>query len=330
MILVADPGIKIKRKRKRIYDREVFLVLRRIWEILDYPCSLKLKVMLPEMIRKLEESGDIIVETEVREKLLRISRSTIDRLLYKERKRFELKPRSKTRPGSLIKRRIPIRTHKGWREDGPGFIEIDLISHDGGMARGEYAYTLVLTDVKTQWTEVVPLKNKAQVWTFNGLLKAIENFPFPIRGIDSDNGSEFINHHLLRWTEENNIIFTRSRPYWKNDNCHVEQKNWSIGRRYFGYFRYDTEKALKVMTELSDLLRLYINFFIPSVKLLKKIHMGHKVKKIYDQPKTPYQRVIESPHVPDTIKQELKAQYKSLNPTQLHKKLSNSRENFIL
>ena len=321
MVLVADPRVRIRRKRKKIYDGEVLVVLRKVWEILDYPCSQKLKAMLGEIISVLEYHGEIEVTEEVREKLLRISRSTIDRLLRKEREKSRIKPRSRTKPGSLLKRQIPIRTHRGWNEGEPGFIEVDLISHDGGMAKGEFAYTLVLTDVHTQWTEMVPVRNKAQRWTFEALLKARGNFPFPVKGIDSDNDGAFINYHLLKWTQENGIIFTRSRPYWSNDNCHVEQKNWSVGRRYLGYFRYDTEKALGVLAELSEQLRFYVNFFIPSVKLVKKIRTGSKTKKIYDSPKTPFQRLLEHPGTPEDVKQRLRQLYRSLNPAELHRRI---------
>lgn len=167
------------------------------------------------------------------------------------------------------------------------------MSHDGGFSRGDFCYTLVLTDVKTQWTEVIPVRNRAQVWVFEALKEGEGRFPFPLRGIDSDNDSAFINYHLLRWCEQNRITFTRSRPYQKNDNCHVEQKRRSVVRRYAGYFRYEGEKALGVLREMGQVLRLYVNYFQPSMKLLEKVRQGSKVKKRYDDPKTPYERVLE-------------------------------------
>ena len=320
LILVADPTRKIKRKRAKIYDEQVQAALKKIWEILDYPASLRLAAMLPEIIPTLERHGELLLKPSIREKLLRISRSTIDRLLAKERKALTLKPRAKTKPGSLLKRQIPIRTHSQWNENIPGFLEIDLLSHDGGSLQGEFAYTLVLTDIHTQWTELVAVKGRAQRWTFQALQKAMERFPFPIRGIDSDNDSAFINHHLLRWCRENGIVFTRSRPYWKNDNCHVEQKNWSVGRRYLGYFRYDTPQALEVLQQLGEVLSLYVNYFQPSVKLKQKIRVGGKVKKIYEPPKTPYKRVVES-DLPQQIKKKLEEIYQRLNPAELHRKI---------
>jgi len=325
-IVVADPKRKIKRKRKRVYDQRVRLALIKIWTILDYPNSMKLKAILPKIIPKLEAHGEILLEESVREKLFRISRATIDRLLSKERKRMRLKPRAKTKPGTLLKKQIPIRTHAGWKEDEPGFLEIDLISHDGGYAKGEFAYTLVMTDIKTQWTEVIPVRNRAQRWTLEAMKEAMERFPFRIKGIDTDNDSAFINKYLLEWTREEVIIFTRSRPYWKNDNCHVEQKNWSIGRRYLGYLRYDTEEALEVIKEIGELLSLYVNYFQPSMKLVRKERIGSKVRKEYDEPKTPYERVLESPEIEEGTKEKLRARYEELNPAELHRRIKDLQE----
>jgi len=185
VVIVADPERKIKRRRARVYDDEVATALKKIWEILDYPCSLRLKAALPYMVAKLESCGELQLRDSLREKLLRISRSTIDRLLASLRRGLTLKPTAKTKPGSLLKKQIPIRTHSGWKENAPGFVEVDLLSHDGGSARGEFSYTLVLTDVCTQWTELVPVRNRAQRWTFQALQQALHRFPFPIKGIDS-------------------------------------------------------------------------------------------------------------------------------------------------
>lgn len=203
-------------------------------------------------------------------------------MLAPERESLKLKPKARTKPGTLLKNQISIRNFADWKEDEPGFVEVDLVSHDGGLAKGEYAWSLVLTDICTQWTEIVPLKNKAQVWAFTALKEASNRIPFPLRGLDSDNDSAFINYYLLKWSQENRIVFTRSRPYRKNDNCHVEQKNWSIDRRFLGYFRYDTDQALEILKKLSKLLSLYVNFFQVSVKLKKKIRDGSKIKKVYD------------------------------------------------
>lgn len=321
LVLVADPNRKIKRKRKRIYDQKVLKPLRKIWAILDYPSSLRLKAMLPKIIPKLEKHGEIQLTETVRNKLLRISRATIDRLLAPERKRLALKPKAKTKPGTLLKKDIPIRTHADWKESEPGFVEMDLVSHDGGLAKGDHAWSLVVVDFCTQWTETAPLKNRAQKWAFEALQKISRRMPFPLKGIDCDNDGAFINHHLLKWSQEKGIVFTRSRPYRKNDNCRVEQKNWTVARRYFGYFRYDTEKALEVLKELSEVLSLYTNFFQPSVKLIEKRRIGSKVKRIYEEPKTPYERVLEHPAIPEKTKEELRRKYEELNPAELRRKI---------
>ena len=186
-----------------------------------------------------------------------------------------------------------------------------------------------MTDVETQWTEVIPVRNRAQVWVFEALKEAEGRFPFPLRGIDSDNDSSFINHHLLRWCEQRRITFTRSRPYQKNDNCHVEQKNWSVVRRYAGYFRYEGEEALGVLREMGQVLRLYVNYFQPSVKLLEKVREGSKVKKRYDDPKTPYERVLECADLDEEVKRGLKEEYEGLNPAELRRRLLKLQEKLI-
>jgi len=225
------------------------------------------------------------VDKETKEKILEISASTIDRLLSKEKAKMRLKGRARTKPGTLLKHQIPIRTFADWDEGRPGFVEIDLVSHDGGNARGDYAQTLDVTDVYTGWTETEAVKNKAQIWTFKALKGIRKRLPFKLLGIDSDNGSEFINAHLLRFCKQEKITFTRTRPYRKNDNCFVEQKNYSVVRKAVGYYRYETKKELEILNELYKVLRLYTNFFQPVMKLVKKTRVGSKVIKRYDEAK---------------------------------------------
>jgi hypothetical protein len=172
----------------------------------------------------------------------------------------------------------------------PGFVEIDLVGHDGGDAKGEFAQTLDLTDVCTTWTETEAVRNKAQQWVFDALKDIRQRLPFPLLGIDSDSGGEFINHHLYRYCQTEQITFTRTRSYRKNDNCFVEQKNYSIGRRAVGYLRYDTAEELRTLNELYRHLRLYSNFFQPTMKLKEKIRIGSRITKKYDKPITPYRR----------------------------------------
>jgi len=255
--LVRDKR-KIKRKKKRIYDQEVLVALKEIWKIGDYICSKRLAPYLKEIIPVLEKWGEIKLDAKVRKKLFKIRASSIDRLLADTRKRYQLKGRSTTKPGTLLKKAIPIKTFADWDEAKPGFFEVDLVSHEGGAVRGDFIQSLNFTDICTSWDEMIAVKNKAQVWVFAGIKSIKERLSFSILGLDSDNGSEFINAHLLRYCKEEHITFTRSRPYRKNDSCFVEQKNWSVIRRAVGYTRYDTDKDLNILNELYGCLRLYV------------------------------------------------------------------------
>lgn len=312
--------------RKRQYDDAVLYALKLIWAILDFPAGKRLAPFLPEIVPILEQHREIKLLPEVRAKLFAISAATIDRLLISERKQLQLKGRSGTKPGSLLKNAIPIKTFADWDDARPGFIEVDLVAHDGGSSRGDYAQTLDAVDVATGWTETRAVKNKAQCWVFEALQNMITAFPFLILGIDSDNGSEFINNHFIRYCNQYQITFTRARPYRKNDSCHVEQKNWSVVRKAVGYLRYDQPQQLELLNQLYGILRLYTNYFQPVQKLTKKERRGAKVKKIYDQAQTPYQRVLVSPHIPEERKNALKEQYVMLNPAKLKRQIHSIQE----
>ena len=214
-----------KRKKQRFYNEEVLSALKKIWKEADDICSKRLAPFLAEFIPVLEKHGEITLTREVKEKLFAISAATIDRLLADTRKKQQIKGRSTTRPGSLLKKKIPIRTFSHWDEKRPGFFEVDLVSHDGGNLRGDFIQSLNFTDIATGWDEMIAVKNKAQRWVFTGIKEIRNRLPFAILGFDSDNGSEFINDELLRYCEKEKITFTRSRPYRKNDSCYIEQKN---------------------------------------------------------------------------------------------------------
>jgi hypothetical protein len=226
-----------------------------------------------------------------------------------------------TKPGTLLKHQVPIRTFSDWDQVQPGYFEMDLVGHYGGSAEGDYCFTLDLTDVATGWTELAAVQNKAQIWVFEALQELRERLPFPVLGLDSDNGSEFINHHLIRFCKQERIAFSRSRPYQKNDTCYVEQKNWSIVRRFVGYARFDTEQARHTLNELYRLLRDYNNFFLPSMKLIEKTRDGAHVHRRHDTPQTPYQRVLKSPEVSSATKRRLTLHYRKLNPAALHRQI---------
>lgn len=321
-VLVGSLKKKIKRNRPRRYDNRVESALKKIWFLMDCICGKRLAPMLGELIGVLERFGEIELEGEVREKLLNVSAATIDRLLVEERKKQTLRTRSKTKPGTLLKHQIPIRTFSQWDEQKPGFVEMDLVGHEGGDGFGDYIQALDITDVCTGWTETQAVRNRAQVWVFEALKQIRERLPFKLLGIDSDNGGEFINDQLYRYCQKEQITFTRGRPYRKNDSCYVEQKNYSVVRRAVGYLRYDTVEQLEVINELYGYLRLYTNYFQPVMKLIEKTRIGSRVRKKYDKPKTPYQRVLESPNVEEKNKEVLRSEYAKLNPAELKRQIT--------
>ena len=322
LVLVGDGRKKIKRDRPRVYDDNVLCALKKIWMIMDCICGKRLAPVLGELIATLEQHGEIELDEETKEKLLTISAATIDRLLGKERKRMSLRRRSRTKPGTLLKHQIPIKTFSQWDEQRPGFVEIDLVGHEGGNTSGDYIQTLDVTDVCTGWTEVQAVKNKAQVWVFEALKQIRQRLPFDLLGIDSDNGSEFINDQLYRYCLKEEITFTRARAYRKNDNCYVEQKNWSVVRRALGYLRYDTPGELEIINRLHGYLRLYTNHFQPVMKMIEKTRVGSRVKKEYDKPRTPYQRVIDFSHGEEGRKEALTKEHFKLNPAELKRQIT--------
>lgn len=328
-VIQADVRKKALRKKTKYYDEEVKKPLITIWYIMDCICGKRLAPVMGAVIRKLEQFKEITLDEAVREKLLRISAATIDRMVAGERRKQMIKGRSNTKPGTLLRNQIPIRTFSEWNEQKPGFTEIDLVGHDGGDASGEFIQTLDVTDVCTTWTETQAVRNKAQRWVFDALKDIRQRLPFPLLGIDSDSGAEFINHHLYNYCLEESISFTRGRSYRKNDNCFVEQKNYSVVRRAVGYARYDTDEELLTINELYKHLRLYTNFFQPSMKLIQKTRIGSKVTKKYDTAMTPYQRVLQSVHVSDDVKINLRKQYKKLNPAYLKRQITRLQQKLL-
>jgi hypothetical protein len=282
-----------------------------------------------ELVDSMERFGELEVTPEVRAKLLSISAATIDRVLAPERRRLQVRGRSGTKPGSILKTQIPIRTFADWDDRRPGFCEADLVGHEGGESSGEFCHTLNLTCVNTGWTEPRAIRTKSQRWVREALEDIRRVLPFPLLGLDSDNGSEFINIELYRWCEENSITFTRSRPARKNDNCYVEQKNWPVVRQQVGYLRYDTVDELEVLRELYSVLRLYVNFFWPQQKLVAKTREGSKVRKRYDVARTPYQRLLASPDVSEETKASLTETYLVLNPAELKRRIGALQDRLI-
>lgn len=326
VVLVEDrrrkKGKQTRLKAKK-YGKEVFYALKRIWAVSDCICGKRLAPFLAEIVPVLEEFKELEIDEETKEKLLQISAATVDRMLCKTKKGFQLKKGfSTTKPGTLLKNQIPIRTFADWDDKRPGFFEIDLVAHCGERNAGEYINSLNFTDVATGWVEPIAVMGRAQIRVFEGIEKIEQRLSFPILGIDSDNDSAFINAHLLRYCQENRVTFTRCRANKKNDQAYVEQKNYSVIRRALGYSRYDTDKELKVIKQLYQNLRPYINFFQPVMKLVEKQRIGAKVKKKYDTAKTPFRRVLDSKQISQETKKKLKAEYVKLNPAQLKRNIN--------
>jgi hypothetical protein len=284
---------------------------------------------MAEGIEALERFGELTLTAEVRERLLQMSAATIDRRLAGARRRLGVRGRSGTKPGTLLKRHIPIRTFADWDEHRPGFLEVDLVAHDGGVASGDYCQSLDATDVATGWTEPAALKNKAQVWVFAELKRIRQRLPFPLLGLDSDNGAEFINNELYRYCTEERITFTRGRAHRSNDGCFIEQKNWTVVRQHVGYARYDTDAELEVLRELYAHLRRWVNYFCPVMKLREKVRDGAKVTRRYDTARTPYRRVIESEYVAPAAKRRLQAEYLKLNPVTLQREIGRCQDELL-
>jgi hypothetical protein len=314
---------RTRRKRtgyQRIYRGEVVQVLEQIWEIYGRICSKRLQPFLPEAIRVLERCEENEFSAETKELLLKISSASIDRCLRPVRRQTR-HGLSTTKPGSLLKNLIPVRTFTEWDAQRPGFLEIDLVAHCGNTTEGQFLCTLTCTDLCTGWTEVTGLLHRSQEAVSEALCRVRQRLPFPLLGIDSDNGGEFINDLLYRYCLDEQITFTRSRPYQKNDQAHVEQKNWSVVRHTVGYDRWETEQELALLESIYDDLRLYINFFQPSFKLIAKERVGNKTIKRYDTAKTPYQRVLERKDVSLETKARLAHLYIQLNPAELRRRI---------
>jgi len=320
-----------KRKKPRVYDQAFIAILEKIWAIADGLCGKRLRAFIDTALPALERCGEItLVDDTVRAKVLAISPATIDRLLEPARRRLWSRERSRTRPGTLLKHHIPIRTFSDWNEKIPGFLEIDLVAHDGGFGYGDFIQTLDATDIASGWTETRAVRNKAQYHVFQALRQIRSEIPFPVLGIDSDNGGEFINNELLRYCEREKITFTRSRPFRKNDSCYVEQKNYSVVRRTVGYYRYDNDHQLNLLTELYRHLRLYTNFFQPVMKLVSKTRIGSAVRKRYDQPHTPYERLVVQEHVSPELKEKLTSEFNELNPAELKRTIARLQHDLFL
>jgi len=320
------PGAARKKGRLQGYQSpDFFALLKRLWALSDGLCGKRLVAFLRELVPELQARGLLkLKDPLLGELLVSASAATLDRLLSPLKRQMRLegnKGRSHTRPGTLLKHHVPIRTFADWSDLRPGFCEVDLVAHDGGSAFGEYAFTLTLTDVATGWTELAMVPNKAQAHVFAALQEIRRRLPFPLLGLDCDNGSEFINFQLIRYCEREAITFTRSRPYKKNDNCFVEQKNYSIVRRTVGYARYDRPRQRTLLVTLYEQLGPFGNFFQPVMKLKEKVRVGSHLTRRYDTAQTPYRRLLAHPQISREAKSALEARYSRLNILELKREL---------
>jgi len=310
-----------RRPRGPTYGPVVMVALIKCWAVLRAPAGKRLAPMLPVLVPLLRRDGELDLSDAEAALLVAMSAATIDRRLAGERAKMMPRGRSHTKPGSLLKSQIPVRTWADWNDAVSGFVEIDLVGHEGGNASGEFCFTLTVTDIATGWTVNRSVRNKAAKWVFEALEHVIDQFPFPIIGIDSDNGSEFINDHLLAWCIEQKITFTRSRPGNKNDGAHVEQKNWARVRELVGYYRYDTTSELAKLNEIWALDAVFTNYFLPQQKLIFKQRKGAKVTKRHDTATTPHQRAIAHEGMRKRPIITMNATFKRIKPAALSRQI---------
>jgi hypothetical protein len=307
-----------------VYSAVVVGALRQVWEASGELGGKRLAPFLDELLPALEAEGALTVAAPVREQLLPMSAATIDRRL----RPFRLQQRrglGTTKPGTLLKQQVPVQTYTPWDEQRLGFVEIDLVAHCGTTTAGHYVNTLTVTDVATGWTACAAVWGKGQAAVCGALEQLRDRLPFPLLGIDSDNGSEFLNAHLVRWCEQEQLTFTRSRPYWKNDQAHVEQKNWSVVRRLLGYDRYETEGELALLQCVYQGLRLWTHHWQPVLKLIGKEREGAKVRKQDDTAQTPYRRVLASDGLAPDARARLAQEHAAHGPTAIWKEVEAAR-----
>lgn len=322
------PGRHPPRSRSRRaatrYSSQLISVLVAIWEAAGYPWSRRLKALLPLWMPAIRVH--LGISAEIERQLLRISPRQMDRRLKERKLRLKRRIYGRTKPGTLLKHHIPIKTDS-WDVTAPGFVEIDLVSHSGNTAEGEFIYSLNVTDIHSTWVETCAVLGKSQIHVVAALEQIRAALPFELKGIDSDNGSEFINGHLLRYCRSRGIQFTRGRPYKKDDNAHIEQKNWTHVRKLIGYARFDSPEALAAINALyANELRLFQNLYLPSVKLKTKTRVGSRLKRSYDAPQTPLERVIAAGALSKQTAAALRAKRDSLDPFALSRSIDEKLE----
>jgi len=322
----AQPARGKVRERRRglIYNQETQAVLIAVWEAAGYPWSVRLKALLPQWMPWIRKRFRL--RPEIEGQLLRISARQMDRRLKAQKTQRRRSIYGRTKPGYLLKHHIPVKTDR-WDVHQPGFTEVDLVSHSGNSASGEFAHTLNVTDIHTTWTESRAVLGRGEEAVQRALNEIAGVLPFALLGVDSDNGSEFINWHLKSWCEQQQIQLTRGRPYKKDDNAHIEQKNWTHVRKLLGWDRYDTHEAVAAINELyGHELRLWLNLFLPSVKLVKKVRVGSKMRRVYGAARTPFERVRECAQTDAQKVAQLEQLRKCLDPFQMSRSIEGQLE----
>lgn len=315
---------KARRASKRLYGETVRRALIRLWYLCDCMCGKRLVPAIRSLLPVYERYAELKLRRGMRQKLLSLSAATADRLLHDERSKIRTgRGRSYTKSAALsLLRQIPMRTFDEWDRNRLGQVQADLVGHDGGINGGDFAFTCTVTELCVGWTELRPLPNKARVWVRKALEEIRGSLPFPLVALGTDTGSEFINHHLLDWCQTHRIAFSRTRPYRKNDNCFVEEKNNSLVRRSVGYLRYDTPEELALLQAIYQRQTLLSNYFYPWMKLVSKSRRGARVYRRYDVPRTPCQRLLEREDVPRALKDVLRSTFQQMNPALLKRELT--------
>lgn len=311
-----------RRGRRKVYSVDTVSALKVVWEASHELCSKRLQPFLPELTRVLRSKGELWITDETATELGQLSASTIDRITRRWRQDKRGEGLSLTKPGTHLKNAIPLKTFSEWENSRPGFIQADLVAHCGDRVEGFYLTTLSAVDVATGWFEPIAVWGRGQERVGAAVHQLRQRLPMPMLGLGSDNGSEFINRGLYEYCARNHITFTRSRSYKKNDNCHVEQKNWSVIRRQVGYQRYSSKAAYEVLGDLYSVLRLYLNYFQPVLKLRSKSRQGGRIHKVYDEAQTPYCRLIKSGVLTEDKRRELADIYQALNPVALLERIA--------
>lgn len=324
----ASPKQKKNRSgRPGIYRTPVIMrFLKALLRYTNLMCSKRLKEAIPLWINSYEKGYCTRIPEPDRKKLLRISPATIDRLLAEERKHLTKHGLTTTKPGSLIKKKVPIKTNQ-WDESRPGFVEADTVAHCGTSVAGSFVYSVNMVDIATGWIETRAIWCKGERNTYEAISSIEKTLPFKIRGFDCDNGSEFLNYHLMSYfvDRKHPVDYTRSRPYQKNDNAHIEGKNWTHIRQYLGYERFDKIEIKEMLNQMyTTSWSLFFNFFIPSSKLVEKRREGTKIIKVHDKPKTPFQRLLESKDISKNTKLKLLRLQDTLDPIELQQDISST------